>query len=91
MVTELVTFKMEKNFLKDVDYTSKNAGFQNRTEFIRAALRDKVNEVKLKEAMLMLSKNRGKAPRKYSDEEREIVREQVFKEFEKKFKLSPQA
>ncbi len=86
MATELVTFKMEDTLLKDVDKTSKAAGFHNRTEFIRAALREKVEEVKLKQAMLEIGKLRGKASRKTTDEEREIIRAQVFKEFEKNFK-----
>ena len=84
MATELVTFKMEHDFLEDVDKTVKSAGFQNRTEFIRNALREKVEEVKLKQAMITLSKLRGKAPGKTTDEERAKIRERVFAEFEKK-------
>ena len=86
MATELVTFKMEHDFLADIDKTVKSAGFQNRTEFIRAALREKVDAVKLKEAMIALSKLRGKAPKKTSDEERARIREKVFQEFEKKIR-----
>jgi metal-responsive CopG/Arc/MetJ family transcriptional regulator len=89
MATELVTFKMESRLLKDVDETVKQAGFQNRTEFIRNALREKVDEVKLKEAMKILSKMRGKAPRIVSDEERARVREEVFQEMEKELKIRP--
>lgn len=84
MATDLVTFKMEHDFLEEVDRTAKSAGFQNRTEFIRNALREKVEEVKLKQAMMTLSKLRGKAPRKTTGEERAKIREKVFKEFEKK-------
>ncbi|MFH0875329.1 MAG: ribbon-helix-helix domain-containing protein [archaeon] len=86
MTTELVTFKMEQDFLEDVDNTAKKAGFQNRTEFIRSALREKVEEVKLRQAMIDLSKLRGKAPKKTSDDERDRIREKVFDEFEKKLK-----
>jgi len=86
MAIELVTFKMEHEFLEDVDETVKNAGFQNRTEFIRAALREKVEEVKLKQAMIELSKFRGKAPKKTSDKKRKRIREKVFEEFEKRLK-----
>jgi len=86
MTTELVTFKMEHDFLEDVDRTVKSAGFQNRTEFIRNALREKVEEVKLKQAMMKLSKLRGKAPRRTTDEERARIRERVFEEFEKKIR-----
>jgi Arc/MetJ-type ribon-helix-helix transcriptional regulator len=84
MATELVTFKMEHDFLRDVDSTAKSAGFQNRTEFIRNALREKVEEVKLKQAMMTLSKLRGKAPKQTTDEERARIREKVFAELERK-------
>jgi metal-responsive CopG/Arc/MetJ family transcriptional regulator len=68
MATELVTFKMEHDFLEEVDKTAESAGFQNRTEFIRNALKEKVEEIKLKQAMIALSKLKGKAPRKTTDE-----------------------
>ena len=61
MATELVTFKADEKFLEDVDTTVKIAGFNSRTEFIREALRDKIEEVKLKQAMFELGKLRGKA------------------------------
>jgi len=90
MKTELFTFKMEHNFLEDVDKTAKSAGFQNRTEFIRNALREKVEEVKMKQAMVELSRYRGKAPRKTTDNERAKIRDQISNElvdyFDKKFK-----
>ena len=86
MATELVTFKADEKFLEDVDTTVKIAGFNSRTEFIREALRDKIEEVKLKQAMFELGKLRGKASKKTTDDEREKIREKVFEEFEKKFK-----
>ena len=86
MTTEMITVKMEDKFLKRIDEFVGNAGYQNRTEFIRNALREKLEEAELKEAMIKLSKLRGKAPRKTSDKERARIREKVFEEFEKKFR-----
>ena len=86
MTTELVTFKMEHDFLEDVDQTAKDACFQSRTEFIRAALREKIEEVKLKQAMIELGKLRGKTPKKTTDEERERIRDKVFEELDKNIK-----
>ena len=86
MVTELITFKMEHDFLKDVDSTAKSAGFHNRTEFIRAALREKVEEVKLRQAMILLAPLKGAAKKKTSEKELERIREKVFEEFDKKLK-----
>jgi len=48
MVTDLVTFKIENSFLKDIDTILKKAHYHSRTEFIRTALREKVTEEKLK-------------------------------------------
>lgn len=86
MATELVTFKMGHDFLEEVDRTAKNAGFQSRTEFIRNALREKVEEAKVKEAMLEIAHLKGASKKKTSDEKLHRIREQVFKEFEKKLK-----
>ena len=50
MVTEMITLKLEKGFLKEVDKTVKERGFHNRTEFIRNALRENMNEARKNEA-----------------------------------------
>ena len=55
MTTDMITVKLEDTFLKNIDETVKKEGYQNRTEFIRAALREKIEEAKLKEAMINLN------------------------------------
>lgn len=86
MATELVTFKMDHNFLEEVDKTAKTSGFQNRTEFIRNALREKVEEIKLKEAMVQIAYLRGTAKKKTSEKEYEEIRKRAFEELSKKLK-----
>lgn len=86
MATELVTFKMKQEVLEDLDKTAKSAGFQNRTEFIRNALREKVEETKLKEAMMSIAHLKGAAKKKTSEEDYERIREKAFDEISKKFK-----
>ena len=83
---ELVTFKLDKSFLKDVDKVSKEAGYHSRTEFIRNALREKVEEAKLKQAMILVSKMRGASKKKTTDEELHRIRETAFEEISKRFK-----
>ena len=83
MVTEMITVKLEDTFLDDIDSIVKKEGYQNRTEFIRAALRERIEKIKLKKVMIELSKFRGKAPRKTTDDERERIRELAFKELDK--------
>jgi metal-responsive CopG/Arc/MetJ family transcriptional regulator len=86
MATELVTFKMEHEFLEDVDKTAKIAGYQNRTEFIRAALREKVDDVKLKKAMQEIAHLKGASKKKTTEKEYEEIRERAFEELSKKLK-----
>lgn len=86
MATEMITFKLEDTFLKDVDEVVKSHRFQSRTEFIRSALREKVEEAKMKEAMMQIAKLKGASSKKTSDEELEKIRDKVFDEFEKKIR-----
>lgn len=80
MATELVTFKMDSKLLKEVDQTAKEAGFHNRTEFIRAALRKGVDEIKLKEAMKRIAHLKGASKTKTTDKEYEYARSWEFHE-----------
>jgi metal-responsive CopG/Arc/MetJ family transcriptional regulator len=86
MATELVTFKMEHEFLNEVDATAKVSGYQSRTEFIRAALRDKIDELKMKQAIIELSRMRGKSKIKTTDKQRRAAREKVFEKIDKMLK-----
>ncbi len=78
MVTEMITVKLERQFLNEIDDVVKKGAYQNRTELIRSSLREKVDEVKMREAMIEISKLRGKATRKTTEEEYERNREKAF-------------
>ena len=84
MVVELVTFKLEKKFLDEVDGISRKAGFSNRTDFIRNALREKVDDIKLREAMVRLGQLKGKSNKKITDNNIHTVREKVLQNLIKK-------
>lgn len=86
MTVELITFKLEHNFLNEIDMISKEAGYSNRTDFIRNALREKLEEIKLKKAMIELSRMKGKAKKKVTDKEIHQVRETLAIELAKKFR-----
>jgi metal-responsive CopG/Arc/MetJ family transcriptional regulator len=74
MATEMITLKLEDKFLKAVDDVVEKEGYQNRTEFIRNALREKLDEIKMKKAMLEIAHLKGAARKKISAEEYEKVR-----------------
>ncbi len=86
MVTQMITVKMDNRLLQDIDNVVKEQRYQNRTEFIRNALREKVEEAKLKEVMLEIAHLKGAAKKKTSEKEYEEIRKKAFEELEKKFK-----
>ena len=86
MSTEMITLKLDSKFLKDIDLTVTKGGYHNRTEFIRNALREKVDEAKMKDAMMQIAHLRGASKTKTTDAEYERIREAAFLELEKKLK-----
>lgn len=84
MTTEMITVKLEDVFLGDIDAIVKNEGYQNRTEFIRNALREKIEEIKLKKAMIELAHLKGFTKKKTTEENYEKIRAKAFEELSKK-------
>ena len=84
MTTEMITLKLDDMFLKEIDSIVEKQGYHNRTEFIRNALREKVEETKLKEAMIEIAHLKGASKKKTSDEQLEKVRQKVFEELDRK-------
>ena len=83
MTTEMITLKLEERFLKEIDDVVEREGYQNRTEFIRNALREKLEEVKMRKAMVELAHLKGAAKKKISAEEYEKVRTKAFEQLSK--------
>ena len=87
MTTNMITVKLDNKFLEDIDTIVRKEGYQNRTEFIRNSLREKVDQVKLKKAMLQIAQLKGAYKgKKTTDEELEKIREKAFEEISKKLK-----
>lgn len=86
MATEMITVKLDDAFLKQIDKVVQIEGYQNRTEFIRNALREKVEEAKLKQAMMEIAHLKGASKKKTTDEELEKIREKVFDDLYKTLK-----
>ena len=84
MTTEMITVKMDHVFLGEVDKVVMNEGYQNRTEFIRNALREKVEAIKLKKAMLELAHLKGSVKKKTTEDDYEKIRAKAFEEISKK-------
>jgi metal-responsive CopG/Arc/MetJ family transcriptional regulator len=86
MATDMITLKLEDSFLREIDSIVEIQGYQNRTEFIRNALREKVEQTKLNEAMIQLAHLKGASKKKTSEAEYETIRQKAFDEISKKLK-----
>ena len=84
MVTQMITVKMDRKFLRQIDSTVKENGYKNRTEFIRNALREKIDETKFREAMQRLAPLQGAFKGKKVSYEK--VREMAFEEIARRVK-----
>ena len=85
MATEMITVKMDSRFLQDVDNVVKKERYQNRTEFIREAMRNKLDKIEEDIAIKALGKFKGSAKVHMSDKRLHEIREEVAKEYAKKF------
>jgi Arc/MetJ-type ribon-helix-helix transcriptional regulator len=80
---EAISLKLNGDMLKDIDTNLKKNNYSTRTEFIRTAIRDKLEELSRNNLIKEFMKSRGKAPRKTSDKERTKTRDKVFLEMAK--------
>lgn len=81
---ESITIKVEDNLSKQID-EALNPYYSTKTEFIREAIRDKLKKIKKEETYEELKKYLGKMKTKTSYEEERKIRDEVGKEFAKKF------
>ena len=87
---KLVNLNLRDDVVADIDSIVKEFGFANRTEFIRASIRERIEEYKLQKAIKALEKSRGVfKDTPTSDEEFEQMRETAFENLLAKFKESP--
>ena len=87
---EAISLKLEGSILDDIDKTLKKYRYSTRTEFIRDAIREKLEDLEKEGYLRKLRKYFGASKKKTTDGEfrklREKAGEQYFKELEAKFK-----
>ncbi len=82
----MITLKLENTFLKSIDNIVKKDGYQSRTEFIRNALREKIEESKLRTAMIEISHLKGASKKGTNNKDLEALREKAFEQLDKRLK-----
>ena len=81
---ETVSFKIQEEILTKIDELVKPMNFNNRTEFIREAIREKLNQAEKEQVIKKLTEFKGslKGKSKMSEEEAgEIAARKIAKKF----------
>lgn len=85
---QLVTFKLQEDILKKIDSVLRPMRYNNRTEFIREAIRDKLWQIEKEKALKNLEKYFGYGRkikgRQTTAEEERIAGELAFKKIAEK-------
>ncbi len=80
---ESITIKLEEGFLHLMENIMKRNQYTTKTEFIREAIRDKINALETKAALRRVEKMYGAGAKKYghiTDEDLHRVREEAARE-----------
>ena len=80
---ETICIKMDKNLLKNIDDGLKKHNYSTRSEFLRAAVREKLDNMNQEQLTKEFMKFYGSAKKKTTDEENRRTREEVSKELMK--------
>ena len=87
LTMESITIKVEDNLAKEINKAMKN-GYTTKTEFIREAVRDKLNEIKKEDVLEELKEYFGKAKVGTTYGKEREIRDKVGREFAKKFGIN---
>lgn len=79
---ETISLKMDREMLEAIDSSLKRHNYSTRTEFIRAAIREKIQGMAREERIEAFLSLRGKAKKKTTYEDDRKVREIVSKELD---------
>ncbi len=87
---EVLTVRFNNEVLNNIDSTIKKNNFNSRTEFIREAVRDKLENLNREELINKFLSLKGTASQKTTYKENKIIRKEVgqalIKKLEKRFK-----
>jgi len=81
---ESITIKVEEDLAREIGKAMKPY-YSTKTEFIREAIREKLMDLRKKQAMEELNRHFGKAKTKTTYKEERGIREKVSRQFVKKF------
>lgn len=77
---ESITIKLEESFFSLMEKIMRKNQYTTKTEFIREAIRDKIDDLETKAALKRLESVYGFSKRKTTDEDLHRAREEAVKE-----------
>lgn len=86
---ESITIKLEEGFLHLMENIMKRNQYTTKTEFIREAIRDKIDALETKAALRRVEKLYGAGAKRHghiTDEDLHRAREEAFEELEKELR-----
>ena len=83
---ENVSIKLDGEFLNNIEKFMKKYNYMTKAEFIRQAIRDKIQQMEKEEMLKAVERLAGSSKRKTTDEELHEVREVLAKRYEERFK-----
>ena len=82
---KLININLREDVVRQIDSVVSTFGFTNRSEFIRGVIQDKLEDYRVKQAIIDLSKNKGRMKGKgFTDEEYEKARVEAFEELSRR-------
>ncbi|MBI2147202.1 hypothetical protein HYU19_01865 [Candidatus Woesearchaeota archaeon] len=85
---ETISLKMEDTFLETIERAMKKHNYSTKTEFIREAIREKLNTLEKQESAMRALMAHGAGRKKHgiiTDEEIHAAREKIAKQMAKEF------
>jgi metal-responsive CopG/Arc/MetJ family transcriptional regulator len=84
---ESVTIKIDENLAKRLNQTMTSKGYSTKTEFIREAIRNKLEIDEQEKLIKEFMQFKGKSKTKTTNAENKITREKIAKQIAKEFRL----
>ena len=81
---ETISLRLEEDLLSDVEHIMKKYRYATKTEFVRAAIREKVKEFEREEFSKKVAMLAGSSKKKTTDEELHAAGDKAFDLLEKK-------
>ena len=82
---EIFTFKLQEDIAKKINHMIEPLHYNNKTEFIREAIREKINKIEKDLVMQTIEKFKGSAKISVDDGKLHQIRKEVAKKYANKF------